>query len=187
MNPRVVIPVMFLLVSLCSAQSETRFSSVYTDLNTQCKQQGDPNTAGGNDLPLVCKGYGGYTVRISFSAWAAYLSAEKGQNISVSLAQTELDYDGQKGRKLEWRLANGVPFAVILRVNTYRTPPDGENPFQDKLRTGAVLRVVGLAGFERISGEVNIRQTNANAQARFDTSAPEITFYTVFRNLEKTV
>ncbi len=169
MRPHAPLAVIFALLPLLPggfAQTKTRFSSAYTDMNTQCKPQGNPNDPNGGDAPLLCKGYNGYTVSVSYSAFAASLSAEKASGISVPLAEVEGDYDAQKGRKLEWRLANGVAFALILRVNTYRPAPDADNPYQAKYRTGTLLKVVGLAGFERVSGEVDVRQPNANQKAR---------------------
>ena len=161
---RLTVAVAF-LSALALAQPAPRFSSAYTDLNTQCRQDGNPNEQPGSDLPLTCKGYGGYTLNVSYSAFAASLYAQKGTQ-SVYLAEVEGDYDAQKNRKLEWRMANNAPFAVILRVNTYRPAPDGGDPFQAKNKTGTLLRVVGLAGFEGIKGEVDAKTLNANEKAR---------------------
>jgi hypothetical protein len=155
-----------LLVLLGVAEAQTRFSSAYTDLNTQCESQEIPGDQSGSDPPVICKGYGGYMLRISYSAISAGLSADKGSNISVSIATVEGNYDAQKGRKLEWRLAGGVPFAVILRVNQYNPASDAINPYDPKYRTGSRLRVVGLAGFERVRGEVDTNQAKANEKAR---------------------
>lgn len=127
--------------------SPPRFSSVYTDLNKQCKAA-FKSVGEGQDMPLVCKGYGGYRINIGYSAMYANLTAETldGKN-SIPLTMAGIGYDMEKNRKIEWRLANGKPFAVILRV-------------EDK------LLVKGLRGYEKIDYDLDAKTPNANQQAR---------------------
>jgi hypothetical protein len=150
------------------AKNGPKFSSLYTDLNKDCKaafkQVGE-----GQDMPLKCKGYGGYHIFINYSAWASSLSANGSGDNSITLAMQGLGYSDEKGRKIEWRLADGKPFAVILRISNYKIKAgdDGDNPFQDKYKTGESLLVKGLKGYEQIDFEVDTKATpNANVKAR---------------------
>lgn len=128
--------------------SPPKFSSVYTNLNKECKAA-FKSVGEGQDMPLNCKGYGGYRISIGYSAMYSHLVAETldGKN-SIPLATADINYDQEKGEKIEWRLANGKPFAVILRVN-------------DK------LFVKGLRGYEKIDYDIDVKSTaNPNQSAR---------------------
>jgi hypothetical protein len=82
---------------------------------------------------------------------------------SIPLTTQNLTYD-QQGSKIEWRLADGKPFAVILRVFKYSGK--GQYPLQEK-PTGEVLLVKGLHGFEQIAYEVDVKSNaNPNVKAR---------------------
>lgn len=143
-----------------------KFSSAYTDLQTQCKPiaGGEPQ---GDDTPLRCEGYGGLEIRIDFSAASSHLRVQpKGDDAegAIDLAAQPLRYDAQ--RKVEWRLADGQPFALIFRVDK---PKDGVDPaeaWRPENKTGESLLVKGLKGFEHINFEVDARSADANAKAR---------------------
>ncbi len=153
-------------VSSISIRRRTKgpqFSSAYTDLKTQCKNPA-PAKNEGQHSSLFCKGYGNYRIHIFDSAAALHVNAEtlEGKD-SIPLATQNLTYD-QQGRKIEWRLADGKPFAVILRVFKYSGK--GEYPLQEK-PTGEALLVKGLHGFEQINYEVDIKSNaNPNVKAR---------------------
>lgn len=127
--------------------SPPKFTSVYTDLSKQCKNA-FKEVGEGQDMPLTCKGYGGYKLSIGYSAMYAHVAAEtlNGKHV-IPLTTAQINYDLEKGRKIEWRLANGKPFAVILRV-------------EDK------LLVKGLRGYEKIDYDIDAKTPNANQQAR---------------------
>jgi hypothetical protein len=143
-----------------------KFSSAYTDLKTQCKAVAGRGMEG-EDTPLRCGGFGGYEVRIDFSAASSHLRLQAkggGAEDSVELAQQPLDYDSK--RKIEWRLAGGKPFAVIFRVDR---PKDGLDPsemWRPENRAGESLLVKGLKGYEQIDFEVAASTPNANEKAR---------------------
>lgn len=140
------------------------FSSVYTDLDKECKNA-FKDVGEGQDMPLRCKGYGGYQVHISYSAWATQVTLEtRNENDSIPLVTEMLIYP--KGKKIEWRMADGKPYAVIMRISKYRENDSGDNPYQEKYKTGDALVVKGLKGYERISFEVDAKLPNANARAR---------------------
>jgi len=147
-----------------TAQDPTRFSSVYSAL-TKCgsgmtKKQEREAEKTGTDLPTVCKGFGGYVVDISYSACASNIAVEKVET-RIGLAMQTLNYTQ---KTVEWRLANGKPFAVIMRVYEY-----GGNDLctvGGKV-TGESLIVKGLKGFEHIDADVKVKGTpNPNAKAR---------------------
>ena len=155
--------------SVSSQGQGSKFSSLYTDLKTECKaairlKKGeDP---GGQDMPLKCKGYGGYEVRIDYSAASSSLRVQPLGNKSdqsITLGMQPLDYD-QK-RKIEWRLANGKPFAVIYRVVKSKTEQP-EEMWRPENRAGEFLVIKGLKGYEQIDLELDAATPNANVKAR---------------------
>ncbi len=153
-----------------SDERETLFTSDYTDLTNGKGCQ--PDTAGsktseGSDSPLVCRGPGGYQVHISYAAVGAYASVRTANNnFTVQLAAQGAHFN--EGRKIEWRLADGRPFAVILRVFKYRErASDPNEAFSERNKISEVLIVRGLKGQEHIRFDVDPRKSeNANDEAR---------------------
>ena len=113
----------------------------------------------GSDIPTRCKGYGGYDVYIYYSACASIFTLAKGdENISLAMQAV-----GWKQKTVEWRLANGKPFAVIMRVYDYA---GNDLCTTDGKITGSSLIVKGLKGYE-IDETVDAKSTpNPNAKAR---------------------
>jgi hypothetical protein len=107
------------------ASPAVEFSSAYTDLNRDRKTiRGE----GGTDDASNCRGIGGYRVHVWFSATTQQIGAETpGTKEMIPLATFGLDFDQTKV-KVEWRMANGKPFAVILRVHKYGET-DQDNPY----------------------------------------------------------
>jgi tetratricopeptide (TPR) repeat protein len=139
------------------------FASAYTDVKAQCVNPAPANNEAQHSS-LYCKGPGNYRVHIFDSAESLEITAQTldGQS-STRLATQSLTWD-QQPRKIEWRLADGKPFAVILRVFKYSGK--GQYPLQEK-PIGEVLLVKGLPGYEHIEGEVDVSTTkNANEKAR---------------------
>ncbi|HEY0078337.1 MAG TPA: hypothetical protein VGB73_06795 [Pyrinomonadaceae bacterium] len=149
-----------------SAQSAPKFSSAYTDLKTQCKAVAE-GEAEGNDTPLRCEGYGGYEIRIDFSAASSHLRVQprNGETEdSIHLAAQPLDYDAK--RKIEWRLADGKPFALIFRVDKVKEGLDAAEMWRPENKTGESLLVKGLRGYGHIDFEIDAHAPDANAKAR---------------------
>ena len=145
-----------------AAQGATRFSSAYTAL-TKCgsgmtKKEEREAERNGSDIPSVCKGLGGYVVDISYSACASNFSLVKGEE-NIPLGMQSI---GFKQKTVEWRLANGKPFALIMRV--YEYAGNDLCAMAGKI-TGESLTVTGLKGFE-ISESVDAKTPNANLKAR---------------------
>jgi hypothetical protein len=140
------------------------FTSEYTDLKKDCKDA-FKSVGEGQDMPLHCKGVGGYRIYIYNSAMASHISAEKeGGQDPIMLATQSLNYS-DKG-KVEWRISEGKPFAIIMRITKYDPPADAENLFDEKYKTGEALIVKGLKGYEQIDFEVDAKEANANQKAR---------------------
>jgi hypothetical protein len=145
-----------------------KFSSAYTTLKTECRaafrqKRGEEN---GQDMPLKCKGFGGYEVRIDYSAASANLRVQRLGNQSddsVSLGRQPIDYD--QTRKVEWRLANGKPFAIIYRIVKSKTDQP-EEMWQPQNLAGEFLKIKGLKGYEGIDLEIDAATPNANVKAR---------------------
>jgi len=140
---------------------QTRFSSAFTDLSKEC-QAAFKTVGEGQDMPLKCKGCGQYYVYIYYSAFASHISikANKGDD-SIYLTAEKLNYSDKKDSKIEWRLAEGKPFAVILKVARYSEEAQdmGENPYKDKYKIGESLLVKGLKGYEHLNFEINAKTT----------------------------
>ena len=145
-----------------------KFSSLYTNLKTECtaaiklKKGENPE---GQDMPLKCKGYGGYEVRIDYSAASSSLRVQPlgKSDQSITLGMQPLDYD-QK-RKIEWRLANGKPFAVIYRIVKSKSEQP-EEMWRPENKAGESLVIKGLKGYEQIDLELDATTANPNVKAR---------------------
>lgn len=146
------------------------FSSTYSDTEGKnCQMAYKPSKKEeGADIPQTCRGVGGYKLHKGFSAIAAYISVQGPDGFSL-----ELTKDGEKlvvhGKKIEWRLADGKPFACIIRVFCYTGDSDDDgNYLADRFKTGEFLLVRGLRGFEHIKHEVDARGAkNANVMAQY--------------------
>ncbi len=53
-----------------------KFSSLYTNISTDCKYEKEDSIPEGSDAPLTCKGPDGYTVIISYSACMEFMKIE---------------------------------------------------------------------------------------------------------------
>jgi hypothetical protein len=148
--------------SLNAQKTATKFTSVYTNLLTRnCKVF---RGKGGTDDAALCKGAGGYMVRQYYSAASMHLHAELKGHDGITLATTSVGYDDKK-LVLEWRMADGKPFAVILRLPKYGDPTD-QDPYFGKV-IGEELVVVGLEGYEdTVKGEIDAKTPGANVKAR---------------------
>ena len=147
------------------AQKPVKFTSVYTRLDGRgCKTL---RGGQGTDDATLCNGVGGYDVEVYYSAATMQIGAIRKTDDQIApLATLNLDFDYTKSR-LEWRLANGKPFAVIMRVPIYAPPKDGE--YFGKV-IGQQLIVVGLVGYE-INEKVDAQRPNANGKAREQADA----------------
>jgi hypothetical protein len=167
MKTKIIVPSTLILLFLTAvAFGQTRsarkpvFTSVYTSLGRGCKDIAGEN---GTDGFSICRGPGKYQVRVYYSAATTQINAEiRGTDDYFPLATLSINFDQTKAR-VEWRLADGKPFAAIFRVPTYDTPPEGE--YFGKI-IGYTLTVKGLKGFSNIDASINTKRPRANAEAR---------------------
>ena len=128
------------------------FASGYTDLAKDCRQAfADAELEEGQDNALRCKGSDGYGLFIYFSAEDAMLTVENARGDTVF--DTPLTLSDYEHGKVEWRLADGLAFAIIVRMKPKGAPEALEIRGIDSHRT--IHRSVPVAG-----------RKNANAQAR---------------------
>ncbi len=147
---------------------KAKMSSVYTNMQTDCKAE---SKSVGDEVPFICKAVGGFRVRIiPAGAWAETVEIvnAKGETVA-SLGIVGYGYTAVKNRKIEWRMANGKPFAVILRVNTYdeaKANEVGDSPFLAKYKTGEKLLIRGLTGYSQIDFEIDGKDKSSNLKAQ---------------------
>ncbi len=147
-----------------TGQGATRFSSAYTSL-TKCgsgmtKKEEKEAEAQGSDIPSHCQGPDGYYLDVSYSACSSSFEVVKGETrINVAMQTV-----GFPQKTVEWRLANGKPFAVILRV--YEYSGNDQCATSGKI-IGSSLAVKGLKGYEQIDEEVDAKaKPSPNVKAR---------------------
>jgi hypothetical protein len=156
----VAMAALLALSAFASAQKPVRFTSLYSRLDGNgCKTL---RGGQGTDDALLCKGVAGYSVEVYYSAAAMHIAASRKQDPQSSgIATLNLDFDYSKSR-LEWRLADGKPFAVIMRVPRYGDPKEFE--YFGKV-IGQQLFVAGLGGYD-IFEQIDAKLPDANAKAR---------------------
>jgi hypothetical protein len=140
-----------------------KMASVYTNLKTDCKPE---TKIEADEVPFICKAVGGFRVRIvPAGAWAESIEIvdSKGKTIT-SLGTHGYGFSVTGKRMLEWRMANGKPFAVILRTNKYDMEKATESG--DKYKIGEKLLIRGLEGHSQIDFEVDTKEKNANAKSQ---------------------
>lgn len=136
-------------VSAQNSNSGTKFSSVYTDTTKDCK---------GAEPTFTCKGYGDYKFVMGIGgvfADARVESTKSDYNLSVAERQSVA-----WNPKIEWRMADGKPFAIIVRVDV-----NDENAEVPK-KTGEKLIVKGLMGYESLNDSIDAKTPQANERAR---------------------
>jgi hypothetical protein len=153
----------FCTIGAVQAAKATQFSSAYTDLSKDCEAvEADKDLQEGQDASFRCKGPGAYRLFIFFSANENILTVEKGASKQALAFQITIP-DFEKA-KIEWRLADGRPFAMIARSGS---------PAARNLQT---LEVRGLKGFEKLEFSLNLKQVNnANQLARKHADAAYLT------------
>ncbi len=140
----------------------TKFSSRYTNLEKDCKTIGGGE---GTDDASDCRGIGGYRIQIYAAAAMLIIVAQPPvKKALIQLASQDFDFDGKK-HTVEWRMADGKPFAVIMRVAEYGDR-DNESPSYFGKKIGETLIVRGLQGFEDLILEIDAKTPNANKKAR---------------------
>ncbi len=128
------------------------FASEYTDLAKDCRPAfADAELEEGQDNALRCRGSGGYGLFIYFSAVDAMLTVENARGDTVF--DTPLSLSDYERGKVEWRLADGRVFAIIVRIKPKGLPE--------------TLEIRGIDSHRAIHGSVPVvKRGNANVEAR---------------------
>lgn len=145
--------------------SKIKFSSVYTKLNSKtCK----PIRKAENEqeeVPLICKGYKGYKMFLGEHGLnpPMYIGREISTDLSAWNPLDFPSYNGaEMGQIIEWRLADGEPFAFIIRAEY-----DKQNYDTDEKGKVNSLIVQNLRGFAPINVSIDAQKNkNANKDAR---------------------
>lgn len=161
----------------------TTFTSVFTPaINTvtnQCKND-DENTSEGDTFRRLCKGTANYSLVLYGSDYCINYGIENSAHDFITYL-LPLDDDGESSKynradkydhklsdKIEWRLANGKPFAVIVRVLFYKNTGSAKTFANPKNKAAEFVFVRGLKGFENLKYDLATVGTayNPDEQAR---------------------
>lgn len=128
------------------------FASVYTDLAKDCRQAfADAELEEGQDNALRCKGSDGDSLFIYFSAEGSMLTVENARGDTIF--DTPLTLSDYEHGKVEWRLADGHAFAIIVRIKPKGAPE--------------TLEIRGIDSHRKIHLSVPVAgRRDANIQAR---------------------
>lgn len=141
------------------------FSSTYTDFSDEYCLGFDSENPG-SDGWMECSGVGGYEIHIFYNTYGHEIASVRSSDKGFQVSLTKDNKCGQShyyGGKLEWRLADGVPFACIIRVRCLDFRDEGGS-FEE---IGQYLLVIGLAGHEDIDFAVAVKENvNTNVRAR---------------------
>jgi hypothetical protein len=139
----VPLAILFFVTLTCAQNS---FKSVYTAIENFRDAFDPDSTNEGSDIPQICDGLGDYFIYDYFSGSDTYRSIDNhNDTFSVTLAPHCNCEHRVYGRKIEWRLYNDEPFAVIYRVACYGDSALDNGSFEFKEnKTGEYLIVRGL-------------------------------------------
>lgn len=145
--------------------SKVKFSSVYTKLDFKTCQPIAKAENSEDEVPLICEGYKNY--KIFLGEHGANPPMYVGREISAKMdSWNPADFPAINGAgtepTVEWRLADGEPFAFIVRVRYDRAilDPDAKGKVNE-------LAVRNLKGFAPISVSIDAtKNKRANEAAR---------------------
>lgn len=161
MKKTILLIWLILLLTTPQASAETKFSSVYTNANYDCPNAlKDSEVGEGQDMPLLCKGVAPYNVYIYFSACCSYFTVIKGTDPAT--AQFVEDAAFNEPQKVEWRMADGKPFAVIYKYAEAKLKWG-----RFSIRYKEHVAVQGLLGFDKIKFNIDpSKESDPAAKAR---------------------
>ncbi|NMO13955.1 hypothetical protein HPC49_08855 [Pyxidicoccus fallax] len=171
MHKSLTLPALCLALASTAHAREVTFE--YTDTETCTRvaaraenNPGEEEEPAGEDAPIECMGPGGEYMLVEwYSAFDFFrdIRLKGGTEVVVSLRPPDtLCPAARFSPKLEWRMKDGKPFAVIQRVSCHAVV---DNMKHGK-KLGEYLVVKGLKGYEAIDGLVPTKAKNANSQAR---------------------
>ena len=160
-----------------NAPSASSYSQVYSRNPKDCKDVDTNPVSEGEDVPQLCKGYGEYGLYHTNAVYRVNLTIQdRSRKFTVPVLAVENDKAKaleniavkKFGDKIEWLVANGKPFAFILRVAYFNDTQDEQTVFKPQNKAGEFLFVRGLKGYESLQYEISVMNTafNPNEQAR---------------------
>ena len=159
---------LLLLLGSSAAVAEGKITSMFTSMDSDCKDAFDSSEAGeGSDIPQICKGPKKYSIYEYYGGDDSFRSIQRGkEDLTGTLWPKSACERGTYGQKMEWRLRDGEPFALIYRITCYG--PDGDKT--PKNRTGEYLVIQPLAkGQPAIDIDVlHTKKANEVAHAQAD-------------------
>lgn len=150
---------------------QVKFSSAYTKLSPDvCKPIADGDET--EETPEICRGYEDYNVYVSYHGTATRIYIGREINADLDSWKTSdfpsfIANQAGNGQVIEWRLADGVPFACIVRAEMDKSLIE---PGQKGRINELVIK--NLKGYEPINVTINAiknRESNADAQKAADT------------------
>lgn len=165
MLKRILVICSLLLCATATYATDTKtvlLTSSYTYFSQECKwAYSDKELSEGQDNALICKGFGKYQIFIYFSAMNTHLSVRMKDASDTDVLEQAINGIDEKGGVVEWRMADVVPFAIIVRSKEYSSPEEGRKLLNESL----VIR--GLGQYSKISGVVQVKKNgDANEEAR---------------------
>jgi len=165
MKRLIVIVVVFALIS-CATETKDKqteieaaqveYTSSYTKLSEDNCLLISPENAGGGDGYKVCSGVGEYELYIYFDLYSTYMKLRKKDSaMEVDMFNKNCGAVIQYEESVEWRHANGKPFACVAHQKCYDVDEMGEVGKQ----TGEYYIAKGIEGFEGISIEIDATKT----------------------------
>lgn len=155
------ITFIFFIITVFPIFSKGKFASSYTDFAKDCK--GDPSVRDG-DIPQICKGPAGFTLYITYSACSEFIRIlDKKKKEILSLPEQTIGSSDKK--KLEWRILDGRPIAVIYRISIYEESSD--DPCTRKKKKEE-LGVYGIGKYSDLSKTVSGKNENEKARQTAD-------------------
>jgi hypothetical protein len=170
MKRPIISTLALLVVTPAAAQTA---ESVFTDFNTdQCRHL--PGTVEEDYGEWHCKGYGGIAVWMGAGDQRVMISFGPRASREPAARQTLASFNGE-GKRIEWRLSGGTPFAAIMRWSTTKlddnyNPLHGEVLVVTRLPPGAVCHVGYVDGLANKDAEALARKIADEHAQNFDCS-----------------
>lgn len=147
--------------------SKVKFTSVYTKLDSKTCQPVTTPDRPEDEGPDICDGYENYKIFVSYHGVATriYIGTEITKEVDTwdaSVLPAFTANSAGNGQTIEWRLADGEPFACIVRAEYDKSIID-----PDEKGTANELVVKNLKGFAPINIKIDaLKNKRANEDAR---------------------
>ncbi len=178
---KIIFSAVFMMVLSAAANTsaqtkEIKFTSAFSPLPTlaakNCKTD-DAYLSEGDDFGKVCPGNGKYKLLISgFGSQINYGAVIPKTDFAVYFFPLETGaaqkferadlYREKIVGQIEWRLADGVPFAAVIRAQFYKNKGGAKAGKNSAVKVGEFVFVRGLKDFEDLQEDLETAQTAFN-------------------------